>query len=349
MAINQISTANTFEQRLIATQSLIAFANSITNAAPGGTFTSNTSEYIITGNLTLGNTITCTTVNTDVIIFTDGTRLSSNVSIVNSYNHANGSFTQANAAFNKANSANVLAQQAYDYANTIAIGGEIAGDNVQVLYAVIGNTINANISISTANITVTSNVTTSNITVSNNITVTKNVATGNLNSTGAVTGATATITGNVAAGNINSTGAVTGATATITGNLSSANVVVTNNVSSGNITVTNAITTTNITATLVSATDFDTTSDVALKDNMQQITNSLDILEKITGFTFNWKSDGRTSYGVSAQEVEKILPEAVRMRDDGYRGVNYLNLIAFLIEAIKDLRKEVMEIKNNNK
>ena len=176
MAINQISTANTFEQWLIATQSLIAFANSITNAAPGGTFTSNTSEYIITGNLTLGNTITCTTVNTDVIIFTDGTRLSSNVSIVNSYNHANG-------AFNKANSANVLAQQAYDYANTIALSGEIAGDNVQVLYAVIGNTINANVSMSTANITVTSNVTTSNITVSNNVTVTKNIAAGNITAT----------------------------------------------------------------------------------------------------------------------------------------------------------------------
>ena len=43
MAINQISTANTFEQWLIATQSLIAFANSITDSS-GGTFTSNTSD-----------------------------------------------------------------------------------------------------------------------------------------------------------------------------------------------------------------------------------------------------------------------------------------------------------------
>ena len=116
---------------------------------------------------------------------------------------------------------------------------------------------------------------------------------------------------------------------------------------SNNVTVTKNIAAGNITATLISATDFDTTSDIALKDNMQQITNSLDILEKITGFTFNWKSDGRTSYGVSAQEVEKIIPEAVRLRDDGYRGVNYLNLIAFLIEAIKDLKKEVSEIKKN--
>ena len=287
MAINQISTANTFEQWLIATQSLIAFANSITNSAPGTTFTSNTSEYVITGNLTVGNTVTCVTMNTDVIIFDDGTRLSSNVQIVNAYAHSN-------AAFNKANAANVLAQQAYDYANTIAISGEIAGDNVQVLYAVIGNTINANISMSTANITVTSNVTTSNIVASNNVTVTKNVA-------------------------------------------------------AGNVIVTNDITTTNITATLVSATDFNTTSDVALKTNMQQITNSLDVIEQLTGFVFNWKSDGKTSYGVSAQQVEQILPDLVRMRDDGFKGVNYLNLIAFLIEAVKDLKKEVMEIKNNNK
>jgi len=88
---------------------------------------------------------------------------------------------------------------------------------------------------------------------------------------------------------------------------------------------------------------------VALKTNMQQITNSLDVIEQLTGFVFNWKSDGKTSYGVSAQQVEQILPDLVRTRDDGFKGVNYLNLIAFLIEAIKDLKKEVMEIKNNNK
>jgi hypothetical protein len=329
MAINQISTANTFEQWLIATQSLIAFANSITNSAPGTTFTSNTSEYVITGNLTVGNTVTCVTMNTDVIIFNDGTRLDSNVQIVNAYAHSN-------AAFNKANAANVLAQQAYDYANTIAISGEIAGDNVQVLYAVIGNTINANISMSTANITVTSNVTTSNIVASNNVTVTKNVAAGNVVVTNSVSAANISATSNVSAGNVVVTNAISGT-----------NITLTNNVSTGNITVTNDITTTNVTATLVSATDFNTTSDVALKTNMQQITNSLDVIEQLTGFVFNWKSDGKTSYGVSAQQVEQILPDLVRMRDDGFKGVNYLNLIAFLIEAIKDLKKDVSKIKNH--
>lgn len=289
MAINQLSTANTFEQWLIATQSLIAFANSITDAS-GGTFTSNTAEYVITGNLTVGNTVTCVTMNTDVIIFNDGTRLDSNVRIVNAYAHSN-------AAFNKANAANVLAQQAYDYANTISLTGEIVGDNVQVLYAVVGNTVNANISMSTANITVTSNVTTSNIVASNDITVTKNVSTNNIS--------------------------------------------VTNNVSTGNISVTNLLTTTNLTATLITATDVNTTSDVALKNNIEQIENPLDILEKITGYSFNWKSDGSKSYGFTAQDIEKILPEIVKTRDDGFKGINYLNLIAFLVEAIKELRKEI--------
>lgn len=264
MAINQISTANTFEQWLIATQALIAFANSITNSAPGTTFTANTSEYIITGNLTVGNTVTAPTVNTDVIIFDDGTRLSSNVQIVNSYLHANGGFNHANGAFNKANAANVLAQQAYNFANTIVSGG-----NVVVANTITGNNIVANVSITTN---------------------------------------------------------------TFTGN---------------NITVINTVTTDNVSANLVTAVDINTTSDAALKDNMIRISNSLDILEQITGLSFNWKSDGVKSYGVSAQEIEKILPEIVRTRDDGLKGVNYLNLIAFLIEAIKDLKKDVSKIKDH--
>lgn len=301
MAINQISSANTFEQWLIATQSLIAFANSLTDA--GGTFTSNTSEYIITGNLTIGNTVTAPTVNTDVIIFDDGTRLTSNVPIVNGYNHANG-------AFNKANAANILAQQAYDYANTIALSGEISGDNVVVLYTVTGNNIVANISVSSANVTATSNVT---------------------------------------AGNVNASNVITGLNVTATNNVNSTNVIATNNVSTGNISVTNEITTTNLTATLITASDVNTTSDMALKDNIEQIENPLGVINKITGFSFNWKSDGIKSYGVSAQEIEKILPEIVRTRSDGYKGVNYLNLIAFLIEAVKELQKEVAKIKNNNK
>ena len=214
MAINQISTANTFEQWLIATQSLIAFANSISDSS-GGTFTSNTSEYIITGDLTVGDTVTAVNVDTDAITFIVAT----------------------------------------------------------------GNNITSN------NITVNDTITTNNIIISNSITI----------------GSTVTVSNIIA---------------------------------------------NNVTANLVTAVNINTPSDVALKDNIIRITNSLDILEKITGLTFNWKSDGVKSYGVSAQEIEKVLPEIVNTRNDGFKGVNYLNLIAFLIEAVKDLKKDINEIKN---
>jgi hypothetical protein len=333
MAINQLSTANTFEQWLIATQSLIAFANSLTDAAPGSTFTANTTLYVITGNLTVGNTMTAPTVNTDVIIFDDGTRLTSNVPIVNAYNHANG-------AFDKANSANVLAQAAYNAANTIALNGELSGNNATISKTVTANAIVANVSMTTANITVTSNITTSNIVASNDVTVTKNVSAGNVIVTNSISGNNITATNNVSAGNINTTNTVSAANISV-----SDTITVTKNVSTGNISVVNTVTTDNVTANLVTAIDVNTTSDVTLKYNLQQIENPIDILEKLTGFQFNWKSDGLKSYGLSAQDVEKVLPEIVRTREDGFKGINYLNLIAFLVEAVKELKKEIAEVK----
>ncbi len=144
MAINQLNTANTFEQWLVATQSLIAFANSITDS--GGVFTSNTTEYIITGNLTVGNTVTCVTMNTDVIIFDDGTRLSSNVQIVNAFAHSNAAFNKANSsnvlaqqAFNQANSSNSLAQAAFDYANGVSAGFNSSSNVFAANTATLGN------------------------------------------------------------------------------------------------------------------------------------------------------------------------------------------------------------------
>jgi hypothetical protein len=319
MAINQLSSANTFEQWLIATQALIAFANSITDSS-GGTFTSNTSLYVITGNLTVGNTVTAPTVNTDVIIFDDGTRLTSNVPIVNAYNHANG-------AFNKANAANVLAQAAFDYANTISLGGEISGDNVIVLYTVTGNNIVANNSI-TSNSLTTNTVTTNTLTAN---TVTTN-SIPNVNSNVIVSN---TVSSNIVVGN------------SFTSNTLVVNTSISTNTFTGNsITLLNTLTTDNVTANLITAVDVNTTSDVTLKYNMQQITNAMEVLEKLTGFQFNWKSDGIKSYGLSAQDVEKVLPEIVRTREDGFKGINYLNLIAFLIEAIKEMKKEMAEIKN---
>ena len=97
---------------------------------------------------------------------------------------------------------------------------------------------------------------------------------------------------------------------------------------------------------LLTSTDYNSSSDVTLKENFTQIVNPLDIISQLEGFGFSWKDTKEKSYGLSAQQVETVLPEIVRVRPDGTKGINYLNLIAFLVEGIKDLKEEVRQLKS---
>ena len=96
---------------------------------------------------------------------------------------------------------------------------------------------------------------------------------------------------------------------------------------------------------LLTSTDYNSTSDISLKENISPINNPLETISQLSGIKFSWKNSKETSFGLSAQDVEKILPEIVRTRADGLKGINYLNIIAFLVEAIKDLKKEVDTLK----
>jgi hypothetical protein len=96
---------------------------------------------------------------------------------------------------------------------------------------------------------------------------------------------------------------------------------------------------------LLTSTDYNSSSDMTLKQDVTAIQNPLDIISQLTGFGFTWKDSKQKSYGLSAQEVEKVIPEIVRDRADGTKGINYMNLTAFLIEAIKDLKQEIQELK----
>ena len=96
---------------------------------------------------------------------------------------------------------------------------------------------------------------------------------------------------------------------------------------------------------LLTSTDYNSSSDISLKENFVPISNSLDIIDQLKGFGFNWKDSKEKSYGLSAQDVEKVLPEIVKNRPDGTKGINYLNIIAFLVEAVKDLKQEVLQLK----
>jgi hypothetical protein len=94
---------------------------------------------------------------------------------------------------------------------------------------------------------------------------------------------------------------------------------------------------------IVTATDFNSTSDINLKGNIKTIENSLNTLTQLRGVSFDWKETGKGSYGVIAQELEEILPELVKNGE--VKSVNYNGLIGVLIEAVKELKKEIEELK----
>ena len=100
-------------------------------------------------------------------------------------------------------------------------------------------------------------------------------------------------------------------------------------------------------------------SDINLKTNIEPIDEPLKKLLDITGVRFEWTDEcienrgGEDGYfvrkndiGVIAQEIEKVLPEAVATREDGYKAVRYELLIPLLIESVKEQQKQIEELKN---
>ena len=100
-------------------------------------------------------------------------------------------------------------------------------------------------------------------------------------------------------------------------------------------------------ANIITAVDFNATSDQTMKTNVTTIESSLEKLDAIRGVNFNWKKDDRYAMGVIAQEVEEVIPEVVSIDGEGLRSVNYGALVGLLIEAVKDLKNEVDELKAN--
>ena len=88
-------------------------------------------------------------------------------------------------------------------------------------------------------------------------------------------------------------------------------------------------------------------SDERLKENITLIENPLDKIIKISGYEYDWVPmegvhvHSGHDIGVIAQEVEKVFPEIVADRDNGYKAVKYEKLVSVLIEGIKELKQEV--------
>jgi len=84
-----------------------------------------------------------------------------------------------------------------------------------------------------------------------------------------------------------------------------------------------------------------TTSDKNLKTNIKTIENSLDKIIKCRGVSFNYSNNDKNQFGVIAQEIEEIIPDIVETNENGIKNVNYLSIIGFLIEAIKELNNKI--------
>jgi trimeric autotransporter adhesin len=83
-------------------------------------------------------------------------------------------------------------------------------------------------------------------------------------------------------------------------------------------------------------------SDRRLKQNIVPLSSSLPKILSLNGYTFDWKKDGKHDIGVIAQEVEKVFPDIVHTDEKtGMKSVEYGNLVAPIIEAIKELAGNV--------
>jgi len=312
MPINQISTSNTFAQWLVATQALIENQNFVEDAANVVTDTANSIVIFVNDSTNTINLIIETANN-------DFQNVYNNTVIVfqNTEDVYNNTVVVYNDTVNVYIDIQNYVASAYDTANTV------------------------NLIATEANTTATLALITANAALDASNTFFENIF--NIQDE----------TGNTVIHYPLFTPLITGVPEDVyvsstklsyrpsTGNLFSTIV------SSQNV-VTNNVTTNTVSASgLIQAQDFNSTSDITLKENIVPINNSLYLLENLTGIKFNWKDTKETSYGLSAQEVEQILPEIVKTRENGLKGVNYLNIIAILIESVKELKKEIETLKKH--
>jgi hypothetical protein len=86
-------------------------------------------------------------------------------------------------------------------------------------------------------------------------------------------------------------------------------------------------------------------SDIKLKENIEVIDNALDKVKQLKGITYDLKSDGNRLTGLIAQDLEKVLPEAVYtakdLEDEEHLAIRYGNTVGLLVEAIKEQQEQI--------
>ena len=93
--------------------------------------------------------------------------------------------------------------------------------------------------------------------------------------------------------------------------------------------------------------DLNTLSDATLKEDSHVIDDPFIVLNQLFGMGFTWSESKRKSYGLLAQMLEKVLPELVSVNAQGKKTVNYIPIIAFLIEAVKKQQQDIEALKKD--
>ncbi len=103
-------------------------------------------------------------------------------------------------------------------------------------------------------------------------------------------------------------------------------------------------TTVDMSINTITGVNINTTSDARLKDDIKRLLNATEKVNTLEGVSYTLKESGEASIGLIAQEVEKILPEVVSTDEEGYKSIAYGNIVALLIEAIKEQDQRIKHL-----
>lgn len=98
----------------------------------------------------------------------------------------------------------------------------------------------------------------------------------------------------------------------------------------------------------ITATTLVETSSITLKENINPISNALDLISQLLGVTYDRKDNKQHEAGLIAEDVYKVLPDLVSLDKNGQPyGVKYTKLSVYLLESIKSLQQEIEKLKTN--
>jgi hypothetical protein len=88
-----------------------------------------------------------------------------------------------------------------------------------------------------------------------------------------------------------------------------------------------------------------TYSDETLKTNIQPLDSALEMVSKLQGVSYDWKSDGSSDVGFLAQDVQKVIPQVVYGNTEGDYALDYSKMTSILVEAMKEQQAQINDLK----